>query len=92
MDDERDPAAALDDVELDDEAEDDGAESIDALDLPMPVLPTDVALDLLANGDIAIVGRLWASSNNAMLCLVTKRCPDPEPNLVAACIYKPVLG
>jgi hypothetical protein len=27
-----------------------------------------------------------------LLCLVTKRCPDPEPDLVAACIYKPVMG
>ena len=93
MDDERDPADDLDDIEDEDDGED-GAESssIDALGLPMPVLPTDVALDLLANGELSVVGRLWASSNNAMLCLATKHCPDPEPDLVAACIYKPVLG
>jgi uncharacterized repeat protein (TIGR03843 family) len=89
MDDERDPAEELDEVEDDGE---DRAASIDALGLPMPVLQTDVALDLLANGELAIVGRLWSSSNNAMLCLATKRCPDPEPDLVAACIYKPVMG
>ena len=93
MDDERDPAEALDGLEDEDDGEDGAeSESIDALGLPMPVLPTDVALDLLANGELSVVGRLWASSNNAMLCLATKRCPDPEPDLVAACIYKPVLG
>jgi len=58
----------------------------------MPVLPVDLALDLLRNGELTIVGRLWASSNNALLCLVTRPCPDPEPDLVAACIYKPVAG
>jgi hypothetical protein len=66
--------------------------SVDSLDLPMPVLPVDVALDLLRTGDLTVVGRLWASSNNALLCLVTRPCPDPEPDLVAACIYKPVMG
>jgi uncharacterized repeat protein (TIGR03843 family) len=88
VDDEPEP----DPVEADDAEEDDGSESIDALDLPMPVLPTEVALELLTHGQLAIVGRLWASSNNALLCLATRRCPDPEPDLVAACIYKPVLG
>jgi hypothetical protein len=72
--------------------EDAPPETVDALDLPMPVLAVDVALDLLRHGELAIVGRLWASSNNALLCLVTRRCPDPEPDLVAACIYKPVMG
>jgi hypothetical protein len=89
-----------DGLELDDDAEDDeddeddegDARSIDALGLPMPVLPPAVALDLLRTGELSVVGRLWASSNNAMLCLVTRPCPDPEPDLVAACIYKPVMG
>jgi uncharacterized repeat protein (TIGR03843 family) len=73
--------------------EDDGAtETIDALGLPMPVLATPTALELLRHGELEVVGRLWASSNNAMLCLVTRPCPDPEPDLVAACIYKPVMG
>jgi len=75
-----------------DDDEDDHSETIDALDLPMPVLPVGLALDLLTNGELSIVGRLWASSNNALLCLATRPCPDPEPDLVAACIYKPVLG
>jgi hypothetical protein len=82
------------DRELDDgpDGEEDGAASIDALGLPMPVLPVATALDLLRTGDLSIVGQLWASSNSALLCLATKRCPDPEPDLVAACIYKPVMG
>ncbi len=33
-----------------------------------------------------------ASSNNALYCSVTRRCPDPEPDLTATCVYKPVLG
>jgi hypothetical protein len=58
----------------------------------MPVLPEDVALELLTDGELSVVGRLYASSNNAMLCLVTRRCPDPAADLVAACVYKPVMG
>jgi uncharacterized repeat protein (TIGR03843 family) len=83
----------MDDEREDDDAieEDDGT-SIDALDLPMPVLDPGTALDLLATGQLTVVGRLWASSNSALLCLATLPCPDPEPDLVAACIYKPVAG
>ncbi len=65
---------------------------MDDLGLPMPVLPEDVALDLLTEGELSVVGRLWASTNNALLCLATRRCPEPLPDLVAACIYKPVMG
>ena len=87
----------LDDADdgLEDEDEDEDEESgtsVDDLGLPMPVLAEDVALDLLTTGDLSVVGRLWASTNNALLCLVTRPCPDPEPDLVAACIYKPVMG
>jgi hypothetical protein len=71
---------------------DEGPEEIGDLGLPMPVLAEADALDLLRDGELSVVGRLWASSNNALLCLVTRRCPDPEPDLVAACIYKPVMG
>ena len=74
------------------EDEDEGTASVDDLGLPMPVLPQDVALELLTEGELTVVGRLWASTNNALLCLATRRCPDPEPDLVAACIYKPVMG
>jgi uncharacterized repeat protein (TIGR03843 family) len=88
--------AALQDTlddEPDDEDEGDGdTASVDDLGLPMPVLPESIALELLTRGELSIVGRLWASTNNALLCLATLPCPDPEPDLVAACIYKPVMG
>lgn len=62
------------------------ATSIADLGLPMPVLPEEEALVLLREGELEIAGRLWASSNNAMLGTV--RLGD----VVAACIYKPVAG
>ncbi len=68
------------------------ATSIDALDLPMPVLPEDTALDVLEHGELSIVGQLYASSNNALLCLATRCQPDGSPDIVATCIYKPVAG
>jgi hypothetical protein len=81
-------------VEVEGEDEEDGAREIDALDLPMPVLAVDDALDLLRHGELEIVGRLYASSNNALLCLV--RRPPPvgaaPADLVATCVYKPVVG
>ena len=86
---------ADEDEDEDEDLDDDGegpTESIDALGLPMPVLAPATAIDLLRSGELSVVGRLWASSNNALLCLVTRPCPDPEPDLVAACIYKPVMG
>ena len=49
-------------------------------------------LDALREGDIEIVGRIFESSNNAMLVTVTRTCPDPEPPLVLEAIYKPILG
>ena len=51
-------------------------------------------LEALRDGEIAIVGRIVASSNNAMLVTVTRVCPDPEPEpvLVLDAIYKPTLG
>ena len=50
------------------------------------------ALEALREGEIEIVGRIVASSNNAMLVTVTRICPDPEPVLVLDAIYKPTLG
>lgn len=84
-------ALAPGDFDPDDDVED-GVEEIGGLDLPMPVLAADDALDLLRSGELAVVGRIYASSNNAMLCLVTRHCPDPAPDLVATCVYKPVAG
>ena len=50
------------------------------------------ALEALREGEIGVVGRIVASSNNAMLVSVTRVCPDPEPALVLDAIYKPILG
>jgi hypothetical protein len=60
--------------------------SVEELGLPMPVLAEDVALPLLAAGELEILGQLWVSSNNAMLGVVR------ADGLEAACIYKPVAG
>jgi hypothetical protein len=69
------------------EAEDDEATaSVESLGLPMPVLPVDEALALLACGELELIGRLWVSSNNALLGVV--RADGVE----AACVYKPVIG
>jgi hypothetical protein len=50
------------------------------------------ALDLLRDGELEVLGRLVASSNRAMLCTIIRRCPDPDPDLVATCVYKPIRG
>jgi uncharacterized repeat protein (TIGR03843 family) len=73
------------DAEGDDDGEEEAA-SVDDLGLPMPVLAVDEALALLRDGELELVGRLWASTNNAMLCVA--RAGGVE----AACIYKPVMG
>jgi hypothetical protein len=73
------------DADGDDDGEEEAA-SVEDLGLPMPVLAVDEALDLLAEGDLELVGRLWASTNNAMLCVVRRG------DVAAACIYKPVMG
>ena len=95
-----DPGAGFDvlDPDIEDPDPTDGdpdeaaATSIDALDLPMPVLPEATALEVLEQGDLSIVGQLYASSNNALLCLATRCQPDGSPDIVATCIYKPVMG
>ena len=73
------------DAEGDDDGEEEAA-SVDELGLPMPVLAVDDALALLREGELELVGRLWASTNNAMLCVARRG------ELEAACIYKPVMG
>jgi conserved hypothetical protein len=56
------------------------------------VIDRGTTLDALREGEIEIVGRIVASSNNAMLVTLTRVCPDPEPSLVLDAIYKPTLG
>jgi hypothetical protein len=85
--DEADAGPAVDPArDVADDFQDEEARSIDDLDLPMPVLPAGAALELLRDGELEIVGRLYASSNNALLCLVR------AAGVVATCVYKPVAG
>jgi uncharacterized repeat protein (TIGR03843 family) len=49
-------------------------------------------IDLLSHGELEIVGRLVEASNLNLYCTVTRHCPDPEPDLSAACVYKPIRG
>jgi hypothetical protein len=50
-------------------------------------------LDVLRDGDIAIVGRILGSSNNALFVTVTLPCPDAgEPPRVLEAIHKPTAG
>ncbi|MFL5689526.1 MAG: SCO1664 family protein [Chloroflexota bacterium] len=51
-----------------------------------------LTLDVLREGDLEIIGRIVASSNNAMLVTVTRPCPDPEQTIAMDAIYKPTLG
>ncbi len=73
------------DADGDDDADAEST-SVEDLGLPMPVLAVDEALALLREGELELVGRLWASTNNAMLCVVR------GGGFEAACIYKPVMG
>lgn len=61
---------------------------------PSPTVAIDAAtaLELLRDGELEVLGRLVASTNFAMYCSITRTCPDPEPDLVATCVYKPVRG
>jgi uncharacterized repeat protein (TIGR03843 family) len=56
------------------------------------VFDRGTTLETLREGEIELVGRLVASSNNAMLVTVTRSCPDPEPALTLDAIYKPTIG
>ena len=57
-----------------------------------PAFPVPDPLGLLRSGEIEIVGRLVDASNATFLCRMTERCPDPEPDLEATAVYKPIRG
>jgi hypothetical protein len=57
-----------------------------------PAFPVPDPLVLLHDGEIEIVGRLVDASNATFVCRVTERCPDPEPDLEATAVYKPIRG
>jgi uncharacterized repeat protein (TIGR03843 family) len=57
------------------------------------VLERASTLEVLRDGEIAVLGRILESSNNALLVTVTLPCPDPgEPPRVLHAIHKPRLG
>jgi hypothetical protein len=58
------------------------------------LLPFDPAttLEVLRDGDLEVLGRLLASTNQALFCRLTQLCPDPEPPVVVDAIYKPIRG
>ena len=58
------------------------------------LLPFDPGqmLEILRDGDLEVLGRLLASTNQGLFCSVTLPCPDPEPPAVVEAIYKPVRG
>lgn len=50
------------------------------------------ALDVLATGELEVVGRIVVSSNNALYCTIRRPCPGSEPDEVVPAIYKPIRG
>jgi uncharacterized repeat protein (TIGR03843 family) len=61
---------------------------------PADLLPFDPRqmVEILRDGEIEVLGRVLASTNQALFCRVTMPCPDPEPSVVVETIYKPVRG
>jgi uncharacterized repeat protein (TIGR03843 family) len=59
---------------------------------PALALDTATAVGVLRDGEIAVVGRIVVSSNNALYCTVRRLCPDPEPDVVVPAVYKPIRG
>jgi hypothetical protein len=57
----------------------------------LPFDPTGT-LEILREGDLEVLGRLLASTNQALFCRVTRPCPDPEPASIVDAIYKPIRG
>ena len=55
-------------------------------------LDPSTALELLRDGEMEIIGRLLGLDEQRAVGTVTRRCPDPEPDIVAACVYKPTIG
>jgi hypothetical protein len=56
------------------------------------MIDSAASLEVLAEGDIEIVGRILGSTNHAMLGRVTRVCPPPETPVVVDAIYKPIAG
>ena len=56
------------------------------------MIDTAVAIDVLREGEMQLVGRLLGSTNHAMLGRVTRVCPPPEPPQTVEAVYKPIAG
>ncbi len=56
------------------------------------VLERATALEVLAEGEIEVVGRIIGSSNNALLVTVTQTCPEPVGERALHAVYKPTIG
>lgn len=56
------------------------------------VFDSATTIDVLAHGEMEVVGRIVASSNNALFVRITRTCPDPEPAIVSDAVYKPTIG
>jgi hypothetical protein len=56
------------------------------------MIDTAATLEVLAEGEIEIVGRILGSSNHAMYGRLTRACPPPEAPVVVDAIYKPIAG
>ena len=50
------------------------------------------SLEVLAEGEMEVAGRILGSTNHAMFCRVTRLCPPPEAPVVVNAIYKPIAG
>jgi hypothetical protein len=55
-------------------------------------LDRDVALRILRDGELTVVGRLLSASNATFFGLVEERAPDDRPGIVVSCVYKPIRG
>jgi hypothetical protein len=55
-------------------------------------LDRDVALRILREGELTVVGRLLSASNATFFGLVEERAPDDRPGIVVSCVYKPIRG
>jgi hypothetical protein len=56
------------------------------------MIDSAASLEVLAEGEIEIVGRILGSTNHAMFGRVTRVCPPPETPVVVDAIYKPIAG
>jgi len=52
----------------------------------------EMALQILREGELVVVGRLLSASNATFFGLVEQHHPDGPAGIVASCVYKPIRG